>query len=88
MNAPFIVIDGIDGSGKGTQINLLVARARSEGRNLITTREPGGTQFSEEIRNLFNSPLGMGTSARTQFLMMWGGSRRLSRKGCHTKCVE
>lgn len=69
--APFIVIDGMDGSGKGTQINLLVDRAMREGRGFYATREPGGAPLSENIRELFKSPLGMGSSARTQFLMMW-----------------
>lgn len=68
---PFIVIDGMDGSGKGTQIDLLVDRAIRSGRKFYNTREPGGAVLSEEIRALFSSPEGASASARTQFLLMW-----------------
>lgn len=68
---PFIVIDGMDGSGKGTQIDLLVDRAIRTGRKFYNTREPGGAVLSEEIRALFSSPEGANASARTQFLLMW-----------------
>lgn len=71
MKAPFIVIDGMDGSGKGTQISLLAARMGDEGRNFILTREPGGTPLSEKIRDIFSSPEGADASARTQYLLMW-----------------
>lgn len=69
--APFIVIDGMDGSGKTTQFDLLVKYAKQDGYNFCRTREPGGTELSETIRTLFKSALGMNTSALTQFLMMW-----------------
>ena len=68
---PFVVIDGQDGSGKGTQIKLLVERAEREGRNIHPTREPGGARLSEMIREVFVSPEGAEASPRTQFLLMW-----------------
>ncbi|MHB1118124.1 MAG: dTMP kinase [Minisyncoccota bacterium] len=71
VKTPFIVIDGMDGSGKGTQMTLLIERATREGRTFINTREPGGTPLAEKIRELFKSSLGMGASSRTQFLLMW-----------------
>lgn len=69
--APFIVIDGMDGSGKGTQIDLLVERALHHGYKFFNTREPGGAVLSERIRDIFVSPEGASASARTQFLLMW-----------------
>lgn len=48
-----IVIDGMDGSGKGTQIELLKEKLR--GHDVVFTREPGGTQKAEEIRELLLS---------------------------------
>lgn len=48
----FIVFDGIDGSGKSTQVNLLKERLEGQGFTVIKTREPGGTPGAEEIRNL------------------------------------
>jgi dTMP kinase len=46
----FIVIDGLDGSGKGTQIALL--QKRFEHRPVVFTREPGGTPRAERIRQI------------------------------------
>lgn len=79
---PFIVVEGLDGCGKGTQIKLFAERAQREGHEFLLTREPGGAAFSEELRKLFKSELGMQTSALTQFLTMWG-----SRRNFLEKCV-
>ncbi len=48
----FISFEGIEGSGKSTQMRLLEDRLRSEGREVLSVREPGGTQFSELVRGL------------------------------------
>lgn len=47
-----IVIDGPDGCGKTTQIGLLKKRLEEEGKEFLTTREPGGTVISEKIRDI------------------------------------
>lgn len=48
----FITFEGIDGSGKSTQIDLLKERLEKENHNTIVFREPGGTEISEQIRSL------------------------------------
>ena len=48
----FITFEGIDGSGKTTQIECLKDFLEQKGYNVITTREPGGTHLSERIREL------------------------------------
>ncbi|MFN8359543.1 MAG: dTMP kinase [Candidatus Kapaibacterium sp.] len=51
----FITFEGIDGSGKTTQINLLSARLRSLGIDVLALREPGGNDVSENIREVLLS---------------------------------
>jgi len=48
----FVTFEGIDGAGKSTQAELLAAALRQEGRDVVTTREPGGTALGEEVRRL------------------------------------
>lgn len=48
----FITFEGIEGSGKSTQLARLGKRLREEGYRVIETREPGGTPIAEEIRNI------------------------------------
>lgn len=48
----FISFEGIDGSGKSTQIKRLCESLRSQGYDVVLTREPGGSRGAEEIRSL------------------------------------
>jgi dTMP kinase len=48
----FVTFEGADGSGKSTQAELLRAALVAEGRDVVLTREPGGTELGELIRTL------------------------------------
>jgi dTMP kinase len=48
----FITLEGPDGAGKSTQQRYLVERIRARGREVVATREPGGTDLGERIRTV------------------------------------
>lgn len=52
----FIVLEGPDRSGKSTQAALLKAWLEEQGREVVVTREPGGTRLSEQIREILLDP--------------------------------
>lgn len=48
----FVTFEGVDGSGKTTQLNLLAARLEAAGRRVVKAQEPGGTRVGREIRRI------------------------------------
>jgi dTMP kinase len=48
----FVTFEGLDGSGKTTQAERLAARLEAEGVEVVATREPGGTELGEKVRDL------------------------------------
>ena len=53
MKGKFITFEGIDGSGKSTQLRSLEKSLRARGVALVTTREPGGTALGRQLRAAF-----------------------------------
>lgn len=73
--ARFITFEGIDGAGKTTQLRLLARRLRGEGRDVVETREPGGSPGAEEIRRLLvEGPPGR-WSAESEILLFTAARR-------------
>jgi dTMP kinase len=52
MRRMFVSFEGLDGCGKTTQAELLRARLEADGVDVVATREPGGTELGERIRDL------------------------------------
>lgn len=67
MRGKFITLEGPDGSGKSTILNLISDYLKSKGIDFIISREPGGTQIGEEIRDIIldnkNTNMGPETEA-------------------------
>jgi dTMP kinase len=49
----FVVVEGIEGSGKSTLVAGLGARLKAENKNVVVTREPGGTRLGDSVRRIF-----------------------------------
>ncbi len=75
MAGLFITLEGIDGSGKSTQGRLLAEALRAKGREVVLTREPGGSPGAEEIRRLVLEGEPDRWSAETEILLFTAARR-------------
>ena len=65
----FVAFEGVEGSGKGTQIRLAEEYLRSAGHDVLVTREPGGTEVGEKVRGILLDPGTGKLDARTEALL-------------------
>ena len=65
----FIVFEGGEGAGKSTQARLLCEAIAERGADVVSTREPGGTQGAETIRQMLLHPPGEGWGAKAEALL-------------------
>jgi dTMP kinase len=70
----FITLEGIDGAGKSTQLAWMEERLREAGRQVVVTREPGGTAFGEALRSLLLTGQ-HGLHSETELLLMFAARR-------------
>jgi len=71
----FITFEGGEGAGKSTAIKKIVEKLEKEGREIVLTREPGGTPISEEIRRIILDKKNVDMDKRTEALL-YAASRR------------
>lgn len=65
----FISFEGLDGSGKTTQLRLLADELRAQGCEVVATREPGGTAIGEAVRQILLDPARKEMSPRAEALL-------------------
>ena len=65
----FITLEGIEGCGKTTQINLLSAFFENRGRSCEVTREPGGTAIGSDIRSILLDPANKDLVPKAELLL-------------------
>jgi len=74
--APFVVFEGIEGSGKSTQIARLSDQLTRAGCPHLVSREPGGTRLGDALRELLLSPASTGIDGLTELYLL-EASRRM-----------
>lgn len=79
MNSKFIVIEGLEGAGKTTARDAIVATLRARGINdLVFTREPGGTPLAEQLRTLVKQGIeGEQVTDKAELLMLYAARVQL-----------
>jgi dTMP kinase len=75
MSGYFLSVEGIEGSGKTTQLRRLAALLREEGHEIVLTKEPGGTPLADRIRAVLLDPQEEGMDPLTE-LFLYLASRR------------
>ena len=73
----FITIDGVEGSGKSTQIDLICSYLQRKGIDVVRTREPGGTDLGEKIRSLLLDVDNKEMHSDTELLLMFSSRNEL-----------
>ena len=80
MKGFFITFEGVEGSGKSTQVGLLASKIIERGGDLVVTREPGGTRIGELIRNITHGRENVDLTAVAEAYLMFGARAQLVRE--------
>lgn len=73
----FITIDGVEGAGKSTQIDLVCEHLIEKGIKVVRTREPGGTDVGEKIRSVLLDVENQEMHSDTELLLMFSSRNEL-----------
>ena len=73
----FITIDGVEGAGKSTQIDLICKHLYEKGIKVVRTREPGGTEVGEKIRSVLLDVENQEMHSDTELLLMFSSRNEL-----------
>jgi dTMP kinase len=73
----FITLEGPEGSGKSTHASRLAGYLRSKGRDVLLTREPGGTSIGDQIRAILNDHANTAMQPRAEILLFCASRAQL-----------
>ena len=77
MAGAFITFEGLDGCGKSTQLQKLAEVLRREGRDVVATREPGGTEIGEKVRAVLLHSGTANLAPMAELALMFGARAQL-----------
>ena len=66
----FLTFEGVEGGGKTTQVPLLAEALRAQGRKVLITREPGGTEVGQALRRILLEPAATPLASEAELLLM------------------
>lgn len=66
----FVSFEGVEGGGKTTQVTLLAEALRAQGREVVVTREPGGTEVGQVLRRILLEPSTTPLASEAELLLM------------------
>lgn len=81
MTARFITVEGIEGAGKSSNIAFIKQQLLAADKDVVVTREPGGTPLGEQIRDVLLSHRNSGMAVDTELLLMFAARAE------HLACV-
>ena len=76
----FITLEGPDGSGKSSQVPVLAEAIRQAGYDLVVTREPGGTEIGDQVRQIIMDLKNTGMFPHTEILLFQASRAQLVRE--------
>ena len=71
MRGSFLTIEGGEGAGKSTMMDRVAAWLESRGRQVVRTREPGGTELAEKLRHILLDKTNTGLSDQAELLLVF-----------------
>ena len=77
---PFVTFEGVEGCGKSTQLRLAAERLRALGKDVLETREPGGTAVGRTLRDILMDAANTGLDPVTEWLLLEADRRQHVRE--------
>ncbi len=84
----FISFEGIEGSGKSTQIDLLESHLKELGYKVAKLREPGGTLMGEKIRDIFLQDTSEKVDPITEAFLLYASRKHLDQNFLREKLIK